>query len=351
MKEALYLKYRPENFDDVIGQDHVVSVLQNSLKEGTVAHAYLLTGSRGIGKTTIARIIARALGTTEKDIYEIDAASNRGIDDIRELREGVRTMPYESKYKVYIIDEVHMLTKEAWNALLKTLEEPPAHVVFILATTEKEKVPDTVISRCQTFELARPTKEILEKVLARIAKKEKFSIDDDALELVAFLADGSFRDAQGVLQKVASYSGDRHITRLEVESATGAPTRVMLRSFFDAFFAGDLEALLAVIEKVRTENIDIRQFFKMILERMRMTLFFSHAPALALKLAKTLGEDAEYFKSFATAKNPHLRSATLLALLDAEEKSAYASMKTLPLEMAVIDILSKNSEKSSEKSA
>ncbi len=339
MKEALYLKYRPENFDDVIGQDHVVGVLKNALKEGTVAHAYLLTGSRGIGKTTIARIIARALGTTEKDIYEIDAASNRGIDDIRELREGVRTMPFESKYKVYIIDEVHMLTKEAWNALLKTLEEPPAHVIFIMATTEKEKVPDTVISRCQSFELKRPSAADLALVLKSIAKKEKFSIESDALELLAFLADGSFRDAQGLLQKVATLSPDKTITREEVEASTGASTRKVLHAFFDAFFAGDIALTLSVLESVRESATDMRQFYKMLLERFRVALFFSHAPDLAKKVAETYGEDATYFKSFAEAKNPRLRSATLLRFLRAEEESSTASIKTLPLEVAVIEIL------------
>ena len=151
MSEALYRKYRPENFDEVLGQDHIVTTLSESLKLGNVAHAYLFSGGRGTGKTTMARILARAVNCSENDLYEIDAASNRGIDDIRELREAVNTLPFESPYKVYIIDEVHMLTKEAFNALLKTLEEPPAHALFILATTEMDKLPETIVSRCQTF--------------------------------------------------------------------------------------------------------------------------------------------------------------------------------------------------------
>src|SRR5258706_4881767 len=149
---SLYRKYRPNDWDEVLGQDHVVKVLDGSINNGKVAHAYLFSGSRGTGKTSVARIFARALGTSENDIYEIDAASNRGIDDIRELREDVRVLPFESKHKVYIIDEVHMLTKEAWGALLKTLEEPPEHAIFVLATTELGKVPETIRSRCQTFE-------------------------------------------------------------------------------------------------------------------------------------------------------------------------------------------------------
>src|SRR5574343_274356 len=148
---ALYTKYRPNNFDEVLGQDHIVNAVRGAISAGKVSHAYLLSGPRGTGKTTIARIIARELGTSVNDIYEMDAASNRKIEDARDIRESVRTMPFDSKYKVYILDEVHMLTKEAWNALLKTLEEPPEYVVFILATTELSKVPETIISRCQTF--------------------------------------------------------------------------------------------------------------------------------------------------------------------------------------------------------
>ena len=142
---ALYRKYRPENFGDVIGQDHIVKAISGALKASKVAHAYLLCGPRGTGKTTVARIIAHELGSSVNDVYEMDAASNRGIDDVRYIRESVHTMPFDSKYKIYILDEVHMFTKDAWNALLKTIEEPPAHVIFILATTELEKVPDTIV--------------------------------------------------------------------------------------------------------------------------------------------------------------------------------------------------------------
>ncbi len=148
---VLYRKYRPQTFKDVIGQEHVVKVLEGAVKLGNISHAYIFSGSRGTGKTSVARILAREIGTSGNDLYEMDAASNRGIDDVREIRESVNTLPFESKYKIYIIDEVHMLTREAWNAFLKTLEEPPSHVIFIMATTELEKVPETVVSRCQTF--------------------------------------------------------------------------------------------------------------------------------------------------------------------------------------------------------
>jgi len=171
VSETLYRKHRPTAFEDVFGQDEVISILQNSIKQGSISHSYLFSGTRGTGKTSIARIFARELGTSDQDIYEIDAASNRGIGEIRELRAGVDTRPFNSNYKVYIIDEVHMLTKEAFNALLKTLEEPPSHVLFILATTEKHKILDTIISRCQVFDFNRPNKNVYKRQLYIIRQK------------------------------------------------------------------------------------------------------------------------------------------------------------------------------------
>jgi DNA polymerase-3 subunit gamma/tau len=174
---ALYRTYRPNTFDAVVGQEHVTSVLQAAIANQKIAHAYLFYGTRGTGKTTMARIFARALGATNKDIYEMDAASNRRVEDFRELNDSTYTLPFESPYKVYIIDEAHMLTKEAFNAFLKTLEEPPAHVVFILATTEPDKLPDTIVSRCQTFAFNKPTPAVLAQVITRVAKKEGYTLE------------------------------------------------------------------------------------------------------------------------------------------------------------------------------
>ena len=187
---ALYRKYRPASFAEVRDQEHIVSVLEGAIKKKQIPHALLFAGSRGTGKTTLARIFAREIGTSEIDLYEIDAASNRGIDDIRELKEAVHTLPYESARKVYIIDEVHMLTKEAFNALLKTLEEPPAHVVFILATTEEDKLLDTIKSRCQVFRFRAPSRGVLAKTVIDVAKKEGFKLKLEAADLIGVEADG-----------------------------------------------------------------------------------------------------------------------------------------------------------------
>ncbi|MDE1967235.1 MAG: DNA polymerase III subunit gamma/tau, partial [Patescibacteria group bacterium] len=208
---VLYRTYRPAKWDEVVGQDHVVSALKDAIGNDRVAHAYLFSGSRGTGKTSVARILAKAVKTADEDIYEIDAASNRGIDDIRQLREHVSVLPFSSPFKVYIIDEVHMLSKDAWNALLKTLEEPPKHVIFILATTELDKVPDTIISRCQTFAFKKPAREIIRKEIMRVAKKEGLELDSGAADLIALLGDGSFRDALGTLEKVIAASSGKKV--------------------------------------------------------------------------------------------------------------------------------------------
>src|SRR3990170_1736038 len=228
---ALYRKYRPKKFKEVLVQNHIVDVLESSVETNKVSHAYLFVGSRGTGKTSVARIFATSIGVSINDMYEIDAASNRGIEDIKELRDGARVLPFDSKYKVYIIDEVHMLSKDAWGALLKTLEEPPKHVIFILATTELEKVPETIISRCQTFTFKKPSEEILKKFVIEIAGKEKLKLEDDTADLIALLGEGSFRDTAGIIQKLLSFSKDKVITRDEVEAVTGAPKSIIVNDF------------------------------------------------------------------------------------------------------------------------
>ncbi|MEK7515958.1 MAG: AAA family ATPase, partial [Patescibacteria group bacterium] len=227
--QSLYRIHRPATFAEVVGQEQVTKPLEEAARSKKIGHAYLFAGSRGLGKTSVARIFADAIGCKENDLHEIDAASNNSVDAMRALTEGVYTLPFESPYKVYLLDEVHMLSKSAWNAFLKTLEEPPAHAVFILATTELEKVPETVQSRCQVFEFKKPTRAVLAKMTTAVAKKEGCTLAPDAAELISLLAEGSYRDALSVLQKVftastdtsTSLSAGKKLSREEVEKATG----------------------------------------------------------------------------------------------------------------------------------
>ncbi len=336
---ALYRKYRPEAFADLIGQEHIVASLEGALKNGKIAHAYLFCGGRGTGKTTSARIVARALGTSTSDIYEIDAASNRGIDNIRELRENVSTLPFDSQYKVYIIDEVHMLTKEAFNALLKTLEEPPKHVVFILATTELEKVPDTIVSRCQTFVFKRPSEAVLKEVIERTAKKEKVTLGEGVSDLISILANGSFRDALGTLQKVIVSAGNK-VSLTDAESITGAPSVSIVRDSIDAIARGSLSEALLVLEKSRESNISSKTLLELVLHSFRRILLLKVAPALAKgEVSKLSKEEQEFLIRMSKVESLHINSNTLLALLDAMKEQKNAYIESLPLELALIKIL------------
>jgi len=337
--QALYRKYRPEAFSELVGQEHIVAALEGALEKGSLAHAYLFSGSRGTGKTTSARIVARALGTTSSDLYEIDAASNRGIDNIRELRENVGTLPFDSKYKVYIIDEVHMLTKEAFNALLKTLEEPPAHVVFILCTTELEKVPETIQSRCQTFVFKRPSEAILRSVIERTAKKEKITLGAGASDLIAVLANGGFRDALGTLQKVASAVGDK-ITADDVARITGTPPVSIVRDIIEAIARGALSDALMTVEKARSANMSSKTLLELVLHGIRRILLIKVAPALSKGGFDGLSEEEKTFiLKMSKSESKHLSSSTLIALLDAMSQQRYAYIEELPIELALIKIL------------
>ena len=341
---ALYRKYRPETFEDVVGQEHIVKVLQASLASGKVSHAYLLTGSRGTGKTTVARLIAKALGTSANDIYEMDAASNRGIDDIRELRENVRTLPFDSKYKVYIIDEVHMLTKEAFNALLKTLEEPPAHVIFVLATTELEKVPDTIISRCQTFTFKKPSETLLATVVASTAKREGVTLEAGASELIALLGEGSFRDTLSILQKVLTQKENGStITRTQVEELTCAPTMEFIKELLQALSDKSLANGLASIERASAQNADMRIVLKLVIVYLRYILLLRYAPEMKDIIRERVGEtELQFLKELLKTKSDALSSKTLARLLDAYQAMRVAFIPEVPLELALIDILGQN---------
>jgi DNA polymerase-3 subunit gamma/tau len=335
--EVLYRKYRPKEFSEVIGQEPVIRALQGAIKGEAVAHAYLFAGSRGIGKTSIARIFARAIGATPNDIYEIDAASNRGIDDVRALRDAVAVLPFESPFKVYIIDEVHMLTKEAFNALLKTLEEPPRHVVFVLATTEVHKLPETIVSRCQVFEFKRPTAEVLADTVSTVAKSEGYSIEPAAAELVALVGDGSFRDTLGALERVIAGVKGKKVALEDVEEATGSPKAVMVRDFVAALSRRDGPGAFAVIAKVRERSFDPKLFLELSLGLIRVALLTKMAVPNAM--AHSSEEDRAFVAVLLKDASASVDSKLLRTLLGAFDYLGSSPIRELPLELAVLDVV------------
>lgn len=260
MGQALYRKYRSKSLGEIVGQEHITTTLANALKQGRVSHAYLLTGPRGTGKTSIARILAHEINglpyddQAHMDIIEIDAASNRRIDEIRDLRDRVNTAPSAAKYKVYIIDEVHMLTKEAFNALLKTLEEPPAHVVFVLATTEAHKLPETIISRTQRYSLRPVPEEQVMGHLRVIAEGEKLQIDDDALQVIARHGEGSFRDSISLLDQASSSA--KHITRADVERILGLAPAEYITHLAAAVDSADSAAIVTTLGELYAQGYE-----------------------------------------------------------------------------------------------
>ena len=310
---TLYRKYRPHTFDEVLGQDHIVSVLKSSIE--TPSHAYLFSGTRGVGKTSIARIFARSLGVSENDIYEMDAASNTGVDNMRELSEAANTLPFDSKYKVYILDEVHMLSKSAFNAFLKTLEEPPRHVIFILATTETNKVPETVISRCQHFAFKTPSVEVLRESITRVAKAEKIKIENEAIDLIAVLGDGSFRDTLGLLQKVSS---GEEVTREAVEKITGSPRHVLIQEFVDGLLHKKAVVALDALEKASANHANLVIFTDLALMEVRSVIIGS------------IRKGSEGVLPI------HLRKV-LASLLNARARIDSSSIQSLPLELAILE--------------
>lgn len=348
---SLYRKYRPHTFADIVGQDHIVDVLKQSVEHGTVGHAYLFCGSRGTGKTSVARIFARALGTTINDLYEIDAASNNGVDEIRELSEAVYTVPLESKYKVYILDEVHMLSKAAFNAFLKTLEEPPKHVIFILATTETEKLPDTIVSRCEVYNFKKPTAEMLKGVVTQVAQKEHAEIEGAAAELVALLGDGSFRDTLSTLQKVLSYAGSdsnanssanakAKITLEQVEQITGAPKAVVVSDFVKGLVLKDANLALSALGTAGRENLDMKVFAKLAMTRLRYMLMLTISAKEAGALASDLSaNDVELFSELAKQTTGQHIAGVLKRMLEIYHSIGKTYVQSLPLELVVGEVM------------
>jgi DNA polymerase-3 subunit gamma/tau len=290
--QVIARKYRPQRFEEVVGQDHITKTLQNAITAGRIHHAYLFAGARGIGKTTVARILAKSLncasgpvaepcgtcsqcveiaGGTSLDVQEIDGASNTGVDDVREIRERVKYMPAGSRYKIYIIDEVHMLSTAAFNALLKTLEEPPPHVVFIFATTEPHKIPATILSRCQRYDFRRIPSSRISKSLADIAKNEGVTIDEESLSLISREATGSLRDAQSLLDQAIAFAG-KDVKAGDIKSMLGFLDRKLTFDILDAVFAKDAKKALDLLNDVFDMGADLVRFTMDFLECLRHVL-------------------------------------------------------------------------------
>ena len=293
MGRALYRSYRSKSLKEVVGQEHITTALQHALEKGTISHAYLFTGPRGVGKTSVARILAHAVNnlpypdeSNHLDIIEIDAASNRRIDEIRELRDKVHITPTSAKYKVYIIDEVHMLTREAFNALLKTLEEPPEHVIFILATTEAHKLPETIISRTQrfTFKPIKPAKAV--EHLRSIAKTEKIAIDDDALELIAQHGGGSFRDSIGLLDQARNIS--EKITTADILNLVGAAPDELIDRLVEAVMAQDAPQVIIKLQDLSEQGFEPGRVAKQLAAQLRSQLIANQLQIPATQVLKLL---------------------------------------------------------------
>lgn len=336
--QSLYRKYRPQTFSEVAGQEQVVRPLEEQIRAKKIGHAYLFSGSRGLGKTSVARIFAREVGCSERDLYEIDAASHTGVDHIRNLTENIYTLPFASPYKVFILDEAHMLSKGAWNAFLKTLEEPPSYAIFILATTELSKVPETVQSRCQVFEFKRPSREALGKMVGAVAKKEGYTLEAGTADLIALLAEGSYRDGLSILEKVFSASSGKSVGREEAEQALGAPKSALVHALGAALSEGNSDKALASIRKAAHEDVDMRLYLTLVLDHIRLALLIRHAPELRKELMEEHGDEYAQAKVIAEASDSKLTHETLRLFLDAAERMRFSPVLALPLELAVLEL-------------
>jgi len=364
---VLYRKYRPQLFDEVIGQEHVVQTLTNSIKGNNISHAYLFSGPRGSGKTTIARLFAKSINCENRkegqfepcdkcfscleimasksiDLIEIDAASHTGVDDVRELIEGLKFAPVKSKYKIFIIDECHQLSKSAANALLKTLEEPPAHALFLLATTESHKMIPTILSRCQKFDFKRlQTPEIIKK-LEFISKKEGVKFENAALSLIALNARGSFRDAESLLDQCMSFANEGRIIKAEdIKELLGIVEVSEISKFVDFLVLKNTKDAILFLNSIMDNGVDLQEFTKTLVFYLRQQLLLKINPNfLTLQNSGLSSQDLEKMKTQTESLTQKDLQNMLELFIDAENKIKYSALPQLPLELAIITIIGDN---------
>ena len=356
---ALYRKYRPRTFDEVIGQDHIITTLKNQIKLDKISHAYLFTGSRGTGKTTTAKIFAKAINCTNSsdgspclecetckaldktniDVLEIDAASNNGVDEIRDLREKVKYPPVVGKYKVYIIDEVHMLSTSAFNALLKTLEEPPAHTVFILATTEVHKLPATILSRCIRFDFKLVSVEDLSAILRKILKEEGVTFDEQAISVIARAGEGSVRDTLSIADRCVSYSGN-NLTYQKVVEVLGISEKETLIVLSDLILKKDVGSALVELDKVLSSGKSPLVFASNLISYFRDLLLIYSLGDKAREIVVVKDDIYEKMKGQATAENYGELVSAIEILSSVEQELRYSTLPRLVLETAIIKTIS-----------
>ncbi|PEA52874.1 DNA polymerase III subunit gamma/tau [Bacillus pseudomycoides] len=354
--QALYRTWRPQKFEDVVGQKHVTKTLQNALLQEKASHAYVFSGPRGTGKTTIAKVFAKAinceqaptaepcnqcpacLGITQgaiSDVLEIDAASNNGVDEIRDIRDKVKYAPSEVSYKVYIIDEVHMLSMGAFNALLKTLEEPPQHVIFILATTEPHKIPPTIISRCQRFEFRKISVQDIVERLTTVVNNEGTKVDEEALQIVARAAEGGMRDALSLIDQAISYS-DEVVTVEDVLAVTGSVSQRYLANLVESIYENDVSKALRIVDDIMNQGKDPLRFMEDFIYYYRDMLLYQTSPQLEDMLERVIVDDS--FRKLSQEMQPEMIYEIIHTLSKSQQEMKWTNHPRIFLEVVMVQL-------------